>query len=248
MRPRPPRPPPPPHRRRRPRLRPSRRHTRAAVTPRSCRHPSPCRRHRASPPLSRPPLGWALPTQPRPSRPAAPSSTHHRQPGHRHLCRGTTPSSNTSPARSAPPCPLRPRSSARRPLRLRPLLSRLPPLISPRQMKADASSVAPKSLVADSQTVIKAVEASLEQQLKLMRQLADLEFDAGLVGQRPLASPSPHPANPHLAPLPCLSPRPRPYPGHGRQLTPPRLTSPPNPGLSPRPRPSSDRHPGGRSG
>ena len=66
-------------------------------------------------------------------------------------------------------------------------------------MKADASSVAPKSLVADSQTVIKAVEASLEQQLKLMRQLADLEFDAGLVGQRPLASPSPHPANPHLA-------------------------------------------------
>ena len=103
-------------------------------------------------------------------------------------------------------------------------------------MKADASSVAPKSLVADSQTVIKAVEASLEQQLKLMRQLADLEFDAGLVGQRPLASPSPHPANPHLTPLPCLSPRPRPYPGHGPHLTPPRLTSPPNPGLSPRPR------------
>ena len=76
-------------------------------------------------------------------------------------------------------------------------------------MKADASSAAPKSLVADSQTVIKAVEASLEQQLKLMRQLADLEFDAGLVGQRPLASPSPHPATPHLTPLPCLSPRPR---------------------------------------
>ena len=30
--------------------------------------------------------------------------------------------------------------------------------------------------------MIRAVAASLEQQLRLMRQLADLEFDAGLVG------------------------------------------------------------------
>ena len=47
-------------------------------------------------------------------------------------------------------------------------------------MKADASSVAPKSLVADSQTVIKAVEASLdfaqeEWELDQMQKLKEME-------------------------------------------------------------------------
>ena len=41
------------------------------------------------------------------------------------------------------------------------------------------AAAAPLTSAAD---IIRAVAASLEQQLRLMRQLADLEFDAGLVG------------------------------------------------------------------